>query len=76
MHLNPRTLAAIAAALLLVSLPDAALAYGGPGLGLGAIATALGVFGAILLGLISVLWYPFKRMIRRMRASGTNKSGR
>jgi hypothetical protein len=45
-----------------------AQAYVGPGLGLGAVSTALGVVGAILLGIIAFIWYPIKRLIRRVRA--------
>lgn len=67
MQLNPSRASAIAAALLLLAAPAPAFAYMGPGLGLGAIGTALGVLGAIVLGLVSILWYPLKRMIRRMR---------
>jgi hypothetical protein len=67
MHLNPRTISAAAAILMLAMTPAPALAYMGPGLGLGAIGTALGLVGAVLLGLFSVLWYPCKRLVRRMR---------
>lgn len=45
-----------------------AQAYVGPGLGLGAVSTALGVVGAIVLGIIAFIWYPIKRLIRRIRA--------
>jgi hypothetical protein len=55
------------AAMLLIALPAPALAYGGPGLGLGIISAVFGVLGAILLGFIAILWYPFKRLIRRLR---------
>lgn len=48
-----------------------ALAYMGPGLGLGAIGTALGVLAAILLALLSIVWYPMKRLLRRMREDKT-----
>ena len=60
---------AIAAAGLVLLLLNAApaLAYMGPGLGLGAIGTALGVVGALLLMLVSIVWYPAKRMLRKMR---------
>ncbi len=60
-------LCAIAGAVLLGLNPAVALAYTGPGLGLGAIGTALGVVAALLLMLVSIVWYPFKRMLRRMR---------
>ncbi len=53
------------AVLALTSAP--AMAYTGPGLGLGAIGTALGIIAALLLMLISIVWYPFKRMLRKMR---------
>jgi hypothetical protein len=63
-----RRVPAIAAgALLIAALPAPALAYGGPGLGLGIISAVFGVLGALLLGFIAVLWYPFKRLIRRLR---------
>jgi hypothetical protein len=56
--------------VLAVALPAPAHAYMGPGLGLGAMMTSLGVLGGILLGLISILWYPAKRLARRL--SGRN----
>ena len=43
-------------------------AYIGPGLGLGAIAVALGGVGFFLFVLFTALWYPFKRLLRRRRA--------
>ena len=70
MSLNTRKapLACAAAGLVLLLLNAApALAYMGPGLGLGAIGTALGVIGALLLMLVSIVWYPAKRMLRKMR---------
>ena len=63
------------AILFLAAMPGPALAYGGPGLGLGAISTAFGVLGAIFLGIIALLWYPFKRLIRRIRASVPRRGG-
>jgi hypothetical protein len=53
-------------ALLVLIIPAPAWAYMGPGLGMGAVMTSLGVIGAILLGLFSILWYPAKRLIRRI----------
>lgn len=64
---------ALAGALLLLATPLPALAYAGPGLGLGAVATALGVVAALLLGLISIIWYPVKRLYRRMRRARAGK---
>lgn len=59
-----------AAAALALTAAAPAHAYLGPGLGLGAIGVALGVVGSILLGIVSVIWYPFKRLIRRLRRPG------
>lgn len=53
--------------LVLLGHSSAAQAYLGPGLGLGAIMTALGVVGALSLSLIGAVWYPIKRRLRRMR---------
>jgi len=62
------TLCGLAAITMLALMAGPALAYTGPGLGLGAIGTALGVVLALVLMLISIVWYPFKRLLRRMRA--------
>lgn len=63
-----------AAAGLALAAAAPAYAYLGPGVGLGAIGVALGVVGSILLGLFSLLWYPFKRLVRRLRR-GAGRSG-
>jgi hypothetical protein len=61
MHLRP-----LLTAILVLIVPAPAYAYMGPGLGMGAVMTSLGVIGAILLGLFSILWYPAKRLFRRI----------
>ena len=67
--MRPRLGAILAwtAAAAVLATPSAAHAYLGPGLGLGAVGVALGVVGSILLGIFSVLWYPVKRLIRKIR---------
>lgn len=57
----------VAPTLLLLALPTPAFAYMGPGLGLGAVGTAIGMILALVLGLLSILWYPLKRRYRRLR---------
>lgn len=47
--------------------PGPALAYVGPGLGLGAIASFFSLVGAVLFGILGFAWYPLKRLIRRFR---------
>lgn len=41
------------------------VAYIGPGLGLGAIAAAFSILGGLLLLVISFLYYPLKRMMKK-----------
>lgn len=53
-------IALLALAALLV--PATALAYVGPGLGLGAIGAILGVFFSIILAILAFFWYPIKRL--------------
>ncbi len=55
------------ALLVAFATPASALAYTGPGLGLGAVGVALGLVGSLLLGIVSIVWYPVKRLLRRMR---------
>jgi hypothetical protein len=50
---------------LILIWPTETLAYIGPGMGVGAIATVLGFVGAIFLGLFAFLYYPIKRMIKK-----------
>jgi hypothetical protein len=67
MFVNPRH-TRIAAFVFAVSTPAPVFAYMGPGLGVGALGAALGVVASLLLVLISVVWYPLKRLARRSRA--------
>lgn len=48
-----------------VLLPDPALAYIGPGAGLGAIALTIALVLGLLLLLVGLLWYPLKRLLKR-----------
>jgi hypothetical protein len=48
-------------------IPTSAYAYIGPGLGAGAIAAIIGIFGAILLTMISIVYYPIKRLLKNKR---------
>ena len=62
----------VAAALAVVTAiaPAPALAYVGPGVGL----TALGTITAVLTGMLALVagfvWYPLKRLARRLRRRG------
>jgi hypothetical protein len=67
------------ALLLLTGLlaPTPAYAYGGPGLGAGAIAVTLGVLGSIFTAILGVVYYPIKRMIKKLKkARQSDRVGR
>jgi len=61
--------AACTLALTVAAAPGPALAYIGPGAGISAIGTALGLLGAVLLAVIALVWYPLKRLIRSRRTA-------
>jgi hypothetical protein len=48
-------------------IPTSAYAYIGPGLGAGAVAAIIGILGAILLMLISIIYFPLKRILKNIR---------
>ena len=51
-----------------VSAPAPVFAYMSPDIGFGGLGAALGVTASLLLVLISLAWYPLKRLNRRLRA--------
>ena len=51
--------------LILFSMPS--YAYLGPGMSGGFIAAILGFFGAIILGLWGILYYPIKRALKERK---------
>lgn len=65
---NPLRLAAVLAVLL----PSPALAYIGPGAGLGAIAVVVALVIGLLLLVVGLVWYPLKRMLKSKRGGGTS----
>lgn len=48
--------------------PFPAMAYIGPGAGLTAIGSFLALVAGILLAIVGFVWYPIRRLRRRMRA--------
>ncbi len=56
----------LVALLALFSAP--AMAYVGPGLGMGVIGTIFGVLAAIVLALFGLFWYPLKRAFGKKKA--------
>lgn len=55
----------LAAPFVAAALP--AEAYIGPGAGAGAIAVVLGILASIVMAFIAILWYPFKRMLKKRK---------
>lgn len=47
--------------------PVPALAYVGPGLGLGALGVAIGLVASFFLAVAGLFWYPLKRLYKKIR---------
>lgn len=45
-----------------------ALSYIGPGMAISTVLIALGVVGSLLLAVMSVIYYPIKRLIKKTRS--------
>jgi hypothetical protein len=58
-----------ALAALVAGAPGTALAYIGPGAGLGAIGTLVALVGALVLAVVGFLWYPVRRILRARKAA-------
>ena len=53
--------------LPLLICPNLAFAYIGPGLGVGAIAAIIGIFVAICVTVFSIIYFPVKKVIRKLK---------
>lgn len=53
--------------IFILLIPMNAYAYIGPGMGLGAIGVVFGVLFSIFLALVSIIWYPFKRLLKKIK---------
>lgn len=58
---------AVALTVIFAGMASPALAYIGPGAGIGAIGTFFAVIGAVVLLIVGFLWYPVKRMLRKKK---------
>lgn len=54
------------AGTLLAAFSPFAEAYVGPGVGLSAIGSIVALLSAILLGIVGFVWYPVKKLWRRL----------
>ena len=77
MPMKPKVRASWMASALMVTLTvsSPAAAYIGPGAGLSAIGTIAALVGAVLLLLVSFVWYPLKRLLRKRSASPNRAQG-
>lgn len=53
-------------------IPQCVWAYVGPGAGISAIGTVVAFIGAILLAIVGFVWYPIKRLLRKVRKKEAN----
>jgi hypothetical protein len=51
--------------ILICLIPNSALAYIGPGLGIGVIATVFGIIITLIAGFIGIVYYPLKRFFKK-----------
>ena len=58
--------------ILVFLMPAISFSYVGPGLGAGTVGVVLGAIVSVFLALFAVIWYPIKRLIRKIR--GTKKA--
>jgi biopolymer transport protein ExbB/TolQ len=66
----------LTATTILLCLAEPALAYIGPGVGAGMIATVLGVLAAIVFSVIAIFWYPLKRLLKRRSRTAETKANK
>jgi hypothetical protein len=59
---------------LLFFVPMSVYAYIGPGMGAGTIGVIIGILMSIFLALFAILWYPFKRLLKKKKKSDTDDS--
>jgi ABC-type transport system involved in cytochrome bd biosynthesis fused ATPase/permease subunit len=72
--LNSMKFALLIVSFLGIVLPVPALAYIGPGTGLGAIAITVAFVLGVLLLVIGLVWYPLKRLHKRISKSTPKSS--
>jgi TM2 domain-containing membrane protein YozV len=74
--LNSKCLAALLSTVLGVVMPGPALAYIGPGAGLGVIAVTVTLILGVLLLVIGLVWYPLKRLLKGKTGATANRGRR
>ncbi len=59
--------------LLVWTFPCAASAYVGPGGGLSAIGAFLAIVAGIVVAIFGFLWYPIKRLVKKIKKKQTTE---
>ena len=67
--MSPKKPAAACLMVIALAAPAAAMAYVGPGLGMGAVAAFFGAVLAVLLAIVGVVWYPIKRLLGKRKTT-------
>ena len=73
MNPNRMTSGLLIAAGLGVLTPVTAMAYIGPGAGLGAIAMTLALAVGVILLAVGLIWYPLKRLMKKGKRNKGNQ---
>ena len=60
-----------AACVFFMLFSSSAAAYIGPGIGTGTIGVVLGILASIFLAFLAILWYPFKRLLKKYKSKTT-----
>ncbi|MDC0444498.1 hypothetical protein OAM78_04110 [Alphaproteobacteria bacterium] len=55
------------------SYSESAYAYVGPGMAGGVIAGVIGVLAALIIGLIALIWFPVKKIIKKLSLKKTKQ---
>jgi hypothetical protein len=64
----PKLVLVLLIAALATISPSLAFAYVGPGAGLSALGSLVSLLAAIGLAIVGFVWYPIRRLLRRLRA--------
>lgn len=72
--LNQRKVTTLFLLVWAVLFPLSAEAYVGPGLGAGTIGVVLGVLASVGLVLMAIVWYPVKRILKKIKDKRSGES--
>lgn len=65
----------IVAVCFLLLFPVSVMAYLGPGAAVSSIGALLAAIAGIIVAIFGFLWYPIRRLIRKLKKSGNDREG-